>query len=82
MTPNSINETGGSLNLTVVVQNAPFKASAYVEVDAGSYQFDVSPAGAAENSASSTRPQRTRSGLRSNSCPTTGASSPPRPSLP
>jgi hypothetical protein len=32
---------------TVVVQNAPFKASAYVEVDPGSYQFDISPAGAA-----------------------------------
>lgn len=30
---------------TVVVQNAPFKASAYVEVDAGTYQFDISPAG-------------------------------------
>jgi hypothetical protein len=33
---------------TVVVQNAPFKASAYVEVDAGTYQFDISPAGAAD----------------------------------
>jgi hypothetical protein len=33
---------------TVVVQNAPFKASAYVEVDAGTYQFDISPTGAAD----------------------------------
>lgn len=30
---------------TVVVQNAPFKASATVEVDAGTYAFDISPAG-------------------------------------
>ena len=30
---------------TVVVANAPFKAAATVEVDAGTYQFDISPAG-------------------------------------
>jgi len=30
---------------TVVVANAPFKAAATVEVDAGAYQFDISPAG-------------------------------------
>jgi Domain of unknown function (DUF4397) len=30
---------------TVVLANAPFKASAYLEVDAGSYRFDISPAG-------------------------------------
>jgi hypothetical protein len=32
---------------TVVVANAPFKAAATVEVDAGTYRFDISPAGQA-----------------------------------
>lgn len=30
---------------TLVVQDAPFKATAYVELDAGSYRFDISRAG-------------------------------------
>lgn len=32
---------------TALVANAPFKASAYLLVDAGTYSFDVTPAGAA-----------------------------------
>ncbi|NJN15876.1 MAG: DUF4397 domain-containing protein [Oscillochloris sp.] len=33
---------------TVVLANAPYRASAYLEVPAGTYQFDISPAGSSD----------------------------------